>query len=310
MPPNNNNKSTTTLNVPTLDVPTAGPSSDRGPLTPRTVEKLFKRISMLTRKLENSTADPFDVKDPTWTLKRTVEAAVQKSKRDGMGAISPYVCLAWKDLFLYGNQVENSTQKNVTSLFTFPITLLQRLGSMPREKTILNGIDGILHPGEMLLVLGTPGSGVSSLLKVLAGKVEEYRACIGSITYSGIPAQIMRERFASMLGFSGAEDYHFPYLTVGQTLEFAASLKAPHQRFDGMTREKFIELTRDVLLATFGLQHTINTRVGNDFVRGVSGGERRRVSVAEMVCSLPICEANSRINIHSASIKSMCYMLG
>ncbi|PSN70792.1 ABC-transporter [Corynespora cassiicola Philippines] len=156
---------------------------------------------------------------------------------------------------------------------------------MPREKTILNGIDGILHPGEMLLVLGTPGSGVSSLLKVLAGKVEEYRACIGSITYSGIPAQIMRERFASMLGFSGAEDYHFPYLTVGQTLEFAASLKAPHQRFDGMTREKFIELTRDVLLATFGLQHTINTRVGNDFVRGVSGGERRRVSVAEMLLS-------------------------
>ena len=39
---------------------------------------------------------------------------------------------------------------------------------------------------------------------------------------------------------------------------------------------------RDVIMAVFGLTHTFNTKVGNDFVRGVSGGERKRVSIAEV----------------------------
>jgi ATP-binding cassette subfamily G (WHITE) protein 2 (PDR) len=38
---------------------------------------------------------------------------------------------------------------------------------------------------------------------------------------------------------------------------------------------------RDVIMAVFGLNHTLNTKVGNDFIRGVSGGERKRVSIAE-----------------------------
>lgn len=46
---------------------------------------------------------------------------------------------------------------------------------------------------------------------------------------------------------------------------------------------------RDVIMATFGIKHTLNTRVGNDFVRGVSGGERKRVSIAEAsLCNAPL----------------------
>jgi ATP-binding cassette subfamily G (WHITE) protein 2 (SNQ2) len=93
----------------------------------------------------------------------------------------------------------------------------------------------------------------------------------------------MKERFRSMMVFNGDTDYHFPYLTVGQTLEFAASTKTPHQRMNGITRKKYIQATVQILLAAFGIKHTRDTRVGNDFVRGVSGGERRRVSIAEMV---------------------------
>ena len=56
---------------------------------------------------------------------------------------------------------------------------------------------------------------------------------------------------------------------------------APRNRIPGVTREKYAEHMRDVIMAVFGLSHTINTKVGNDFIRGVSGGERKRVSIAE-----------------------------
>lgn len=49
-----------------------------------------------------------------------------------------------------------------------------------------------------------------------------------------------------------------------------------------MTRDEFAKYTAQVVMAVFGLSHTYNTKVGNDFVRGVSGGERKRVSIAEM----------------------------
>lgn len=52
-----------------------------------------------------------------------------------------------------------------------------------------------------------------------------------------------------------------------------------------MTRLQFVQYVARVVMAVFGLSHTYNTKVGNDFIRGVSGGERKRVSIAEMVLS-------------------------
>lgn len=78
-------------------------------------------------------------------------------------------------------------------------------------------------------------------------------------------------------------DKHFPHLTVGQTLEFAASVRTPTGVIQGMSRSEFCHYIAKVVMAAFGLSHTYNTKVGNDFVRGVSGGERKRVSIAEMV---------------------------
>ncbi|KAJ4982755.1 multidrug resistance protein cdr1 [Stagonosporopsis vannaccii] len=74
-------------------------------------------------------------------------------------------------------------------------------------------------------------------------------------------------------------------------------------RFDGMSRQQYIEGSRDILMAIFGLKHTANTRVGNDFVRGVSGGERRRVSIAEMLLnrSCVTCWDNPTKGLDSSS---------
>jgi ABC-type multidrug transport system ATPase subunit len=56
---------------------------------------------------------------------------------------------------------------------------------------------------------------------------------------------------------------------------------APRNRIVGVSLDRYVEHMRDVIMAIFGLTHTLNTKVGNDFVRGVSGGERKRVSIAE-----------------------------
>lgn len=77
-------------------------------------------------------------------------------------------------------------------------------------------------------------------------------------------------------------DKHFPHLTVGQTLEFAARCRTPQNRIFGIPREDWAKYFAKVVMTVFGLSHTYNTKVGNDFVRGVSGGERKRVSIAEM----------------------------
>lgn len=109
----------------------------------------------------------------------------------------------------------------------------------------------------------------------------------------------MHKDFRGECMYQAEVDVHFPQLTVGQTLEFAARARgnesmtgslvqladavdlAPRNRIPGVTRDQFAKHMRDVIMAIFGLTHTINTPVGNDFIRGVSGGERKRVSIAE-----------------------------
>jgi ABC-type multidrug transport system ATPase subunit len=80
-------------------------------------------------------------------------------------------------------------------------------------------------------------------------------------------------------------DVHFPQLSVGDTLTFAARARAPRSLPDGVSSHMFSNHLRDVVMAMFGIGHTINTRVGNEYVRGVSGGERKRVTIAEAALS-------------------------
>ena len=74
-------------------------------------------------------------------------------------------------------------------------------------------------------------------------------------------------------------------MTVAQTLDFALATKAPGPkgRLPGVKRQAFIDEVRDLLLRMLNISHTKQTLVGDAFVRGVSGGERKRVSIAEMM---------------------------
>lgn len=113
----------------------------------------------------------------------------------------------------------------------------------------------------------------------------------------------MLKVFKGEVVYQAEEDVHFPHLTVGQTLLFTSRARTPKNRLPGVSREHYATHLRDVVMAVFGISHTIHTKVGNDFVRGVSGGERKRVSIAEVILGQsPIqCWDNSTRGLDSAT---------
>ena len=105
------------------------------------------------------------------------------------------------------------------------------------------------------------------------------------IQYQGVSWDEMHGRFRGEVIYQAETEIHFPQLTAGETLLFAALARAPANRFPGVTREQYAEHMRDVVMTAYGLSHTINTKVGNEYIRGVSGGERKRISIAETTLS-------------------------
>lgn len=113
----------------------------------------------------------------------------------------------------------------------------------------------------------------------------------------------MHKRFRGEVIYQAETDIHFPQLTVGDTLLFAALTRTPQQRVSNISRKVYAEHLRDAVMAMFGILNTVDTRVGDDFVRGVSGGERKRVSIAEatLVQSATQCWDNSTRGLDSAT---------
>jgi len=111
--------------------------------------------------------------------------------------------------------------------------------------------------------------------------------------------------------YTAEVDTHFPQLSVGDTLTFAARARAPRHMPDGIPKSLFSNHLRDVVMALFGISHTVNTRVGNEYIRGVSGGERKRVTIAEATLSgAPLqCWDNSTRGLDSANAIEFCRTL-
>ncbi|VDB90213.1 unnamed protein product [Peniophora sp. CBMAI 1063] len=153
--------------------------------------------------------------------------------------------------------------------------------------TILHKQSGVAKPGEMVLVLGTPGSGCTTFLKAIANQRAEYASIDGDVKYAGISADEMAKYYKGEVVYNEEDDLHIATLTVAQTLSFALSLKTPgpKNRLPGVSRKEFQQEVLQMLLKMLNIQHTANTLVGDEFVRGVSGGERKRVSIAEMMAT-------------------------
>ncbi|CCF57078.1 hypothetical protein KAFR_0C00830 [Kazachstania africana CBS 2517] len=181
--------------------------------------------------------------------------------------------------------LEGATFGNILCL---PLTIYKGIKSKKgnKMKSILQNVNALARPGEMVLVLGRPGAGCSSFLKVTAGEIDQFAGGVtGDVAYDGISQDEMMKNYRADVIYNGELDVHFPYLTVKQTLDFAIACKMPAKRINNISKSEYIESTRDLYATIFGLRHTYQTKVGNDFVRGVSGGERKRVSIAEALAA-------------------------
>jgi ABC-type multidrug transport system ATPase subunit len=155
------------------------------------------------------------------------------------------------------------------------------LGKKGKEFDILKDFKGVAQPGEMVLVLGRPGSGCTTFLKVIANQRFGYTKVDGNVLYGPFESDFFEKRYRGEAVYCEEDENHHPTLTVGQTLDFALETKVPGKLPAGMSRQSFKEKVIDLMLKMYNIEHTRNTIVGNPFVRGVSGGERKRVSIAE-----------------------------
>ncbi|WKA12186.1 hypothetical protein VitviT2T_029602 [Vitis vinifera] len=148
---------------------------------------------------------------------------------------------------------------------------LLRKDSKPEEKHILKGITGIVLPGEMLAMLGPSGSGKTTLLTALGGRLGG--RLNGSITYNGKP---FSNRMKRSTGFVTQDDVLYPHLTVTETLVFTALLRLPNT----ISKEDKVRHA-EAVITQLGLTKCKDSIIGNPFLRGVSGGERKRVSIGQ-----------------------------
>lgn len=116
---------------------------------------------------------------------------------DVKGIDLPNLAVAWSDLTVKGKGTGTQTLTDMTSLLKVPTTMWSTISKSlkPPVKTILDSFEGELLPGEMLLVLGRPGSGCTSFLKTLACYRDGFVSVDGDITYSGLSPQEIENHY-------------------------------------------------------------------------------------------------------------------
>lgn len=119
----------------------------------------------------------------------------------------------------------------------------------------------------------------------------------GSIDYSGLSSEELKKHFRGQVAYVPEDDVHFPTMNVRQTLEFALQCKTPKRYRDRIPRYL------DIYGRVFGMSHTMDTLVGNEYIRGVSGGERKRISIIESLAtdSCVTCWDNSTRGLDASS---------
>ncbi|KAK6464612.1 ABC-2 type transporter-domain-containing protein [Scheffersomyces coipomensis] len=245
---------------------------------------VLDRLESLSRQLSRHTTrdGELHINPEDFDLYKILNTFINLSNNQGIKARKSGV--SFQDISMYGIDQSFDIAQTIPDLFLGPFKGIKSLISNRKTPTkkIIHNINGLAKSGEMVLVLGRPGSGCSTLLKSLSGTdFDLYTGFEGDVQYDGIPQPEMLKNFKSDIIYNPELDVHFPHLTVEETLKFAIACKTPNLRIKDVTRDQYINALMEILGTVFGLRHTYKTKVGNDFIRGVSGGERKRVSIAE-----------------------------
>ncbi|GMF27050.1 unnamed protein product [Phytophthora lilii] len=171
------------------------------------------------------------------------------------------------------------------------------------KRHILQDVSGVFKPGTMTLVLGQPGSGKSSLLQLLSGRFpldNESVIVEGDIAYNDESRELLERRLPQFAAYVPQQDLHLSTLTVRETHEFAHTCSSAHfekyidellsksarpeENADAQaTARSLLHHLPQITLEILGLQKCADTLIGGNLLRGVSGGERKRVTTGEML---------------------------
>ncbi|KAF7843300.1 pleiotropic drug resistance protein 1-like [Senna tora] len=196
---------------------------------------------------------------------------------------------------------------SATNVIENLLSSLHILPSRKRHVTILKDVSGIIKPRRMTLLLGPPSSGKTTLLLAMSGKLDPSLKVTGRVTYNGHDMkEFVPQRTAAYIS---QHDVHVGEMTVRETLAFSARCQGVGSRYDMLTelarREKAANikpdpdidvymkatategqeasLVTDYVLKILGLDICADTMVGDEMLRGISGGQRKRVTTGEML---------------------------
>jgi ABC-type multidrug transport system ATPase subunit len=151
------------------------------------------------------------------------------------------------------------------------LQLRARRGKASVERDILRDVSGACFPGMLMAIMGATGSGKTSLMNVLARRLVLSKGLhvSGAVLLNGAPRP---RQWKS--NYVEQHDLLFAELSVRETLQFAARLRLPTTATPAERDARV-----DAVVATLGLQAVLDSRVGGDLVRGISGGERKRLAL-------------------------------
>ncbi|XP_034688412.1 ABC transporter G family member 12-like isoform X2 [Vitis riparia] len=143
-------------------------------------------------------------------------------------------------------------------------------------RRLLHGVTGYAEPGRIMAVMGPSGSGKSTLLDSLAGRLSRNVIMTGSVRING------QRRLHGGIAYVTQHDVLLGTLTVKETLTYSAHLRLPTT----MTKEEVNDIVEETILE-MGLQNCANGFIGNWHIRGISGGEKKRLSIALEILTQP-----------------------
>ncbi|KAF9594978.1 hypothetical protein IFM89_035751 [Coptis chinensis] len=242
-----------------------------------------------------------------------------RSRTDRVGISIPKIEVRFEHLSIegdvyVGNRAIPTLYNSTLNAIEMVLGLMRLSPSRKRINKILRNVSGVLLPSRMTLLLGPPGSGKTTLLQALAGKPDKdlrasssHEQVTGNITYCGHEFhEFVPQRTCAYIS---QHDLQYGEMTVRETLDFSGRCLGVGTRYDLMTelsrREKKIgikpdpdvdafmkatavegqktSLVTDYVLKILGLEICADIMVGDEMRRGISGGQKKRVTTGEML---------------------------
>eukprot|EP00456_Euglypha_rotunda_P056406 TRINITY_DN46359_c0_g1_i1.p1 TRINITY_DN46359_c0_g1~~TRINITY_DN46359_c0_g1_i1.p1 ORF type:complete len:209 (+),score=31.41 TRINITY_DN46359_c0_g1_i1:143-769(+) len=154
------------------------------------------------------------------------------------------------------------------------------IGKGSEEKTILKGLDGVFESGRLTAILGASGSGKTSLLNLIAGQLSmlpESSQIGGEVLVNGQTHQLGDDFLSQISGYVQQDDIILDTMTVREAITMSALLRLPTE----MPQDQKLDRVSKVI-SLLRLEKCAESVVGSQLVKGISGGERRRVSIAKI----------------------------